>query len=310
MNAKNLTSKFKLLLNYEKEMNYKYQPRFPKEKKDWKRHINFKDFKEDFIYDLSMFGFSPFILKTSKEQLKDPNIMRYKPRNFNYGLMNYVKRKQVNINQNKPISRCISESLKKLNQTPSKEKMFLSQALKQITRKSAHNLFNEENLTSDSNNNMIYIKPKENIKTTAATNSTDNGGLMYSQRKIIFHKVVGFNSNQNSKFESVNDRKVLNSAGLIHKSTNSNLLFQGNNTNNMHNFSSQALIFNNQKIRNSISQLKLVNSMSCAPIPKNSSNNKDMNKTRNKNSYCNRDMLSGYNLFSKARILCKVNLSS
>lgn len=57
---------FETLSKIEKEIPYKYEPIYSKEKPYLKRHICFKDCQRDFIKEL--YGFSPFIYKTVQEQ--------------------------------------------------------------------------------------------------------------------------------------------------------------------------------------------------------------------------------------------------
>ena len=80
----------------DKFINYKYEPHAIKCGKDWKRHIYFKDFKHDFIKELTTYGFSPFVHQPYRVQRQNQHITKYKLIHFNYGYINYVHKKNYN----------------------------------------------------------------------------------------------------------------------------------------------------------------------------------------------------------------------
>ena len=82
-------------LNYKrKNIDYAYEPRIlTQSQSTFKRHVYFKDCIHDFSEEVSLFGFSPFIMKTVKEQQMDKGIIHYKNKLFNDGLLNFVHKK-------------------------------------------------------------------------------------------------------------------------------------------------------------------------------------------------------------------------
>lgn len=88
-------NKWDKLKSIENFINYKYEPHAVKFMKKWHRHIYFKDFKNEFIKELTTYGFSPFVHEDYLSQRRNPNIMKYKPQNFNYGLINYMHKKNI-----------------------------------------------------------------------------------------------------------------------------------------------------------------------------------------------------------------------
>jgi hypothetical protein len=73
-------------------INFSYEPRILSNKTTsrLKRHVYFDDLRKDFIDELSLFGFTPFIPRTFQEQQTDPGIKQFKKKIFNYGFNNYV----------------------------------------------------------------------------------------------------------------------------------------------------------------------------------------------------------------------------
>ena len=80
----------------DKYINYLYEPRFSKKlDSNWKRHLFFTEIKNDFIKDVSSFGFSPYIQETYSNQIRDKNIMKFKKKNYEIGFLNYIHRKYI-----------------------------------------------------------------------------------------------------------------------------------------------------------------------------------------------------------------------
>ena len=65
-----------------------------------KKNIYFSELKKDFINEIEIYGFSPFNSQSFAEQCKNPKIQKIVNNNFNEGLINYVKRKNNNIERN------------------------------------------------------------------------------------------------------------------------------------------------------------------------------------------------------------------
>jgi hypothetical protein len=61
MNIININNKFNKISNLESSLNLKYRPYISKDDSKWKRHIHFKDLQHDFINEVALYGFSPFI---------------------------------------------------------------------------------------------------------------------------------------------------------------------------------------------------------------------------------------------------------
>ena len=72
-------------------VNYEFEPKTNTFNKFGKRNTYFDEMKQEFINDLNTFGFSPYILRTYKDQRRDPNIKKFIRKKFNYGYTNYVK---------------------------------------------------------------------------------------------------------------------------------------------------------------------------------------------------------------------------
>ena len=87
-----LKKQLDLIEHRNKNINFSYEPRFLPNKTTsrLKRHVYFDDFRKDFIDELSLFGFTPFVPKTFQEQQTDPGITQFKKKIFNYGYNNYM----------------------------------------------------------------------------------------------------------------------------------------------------------------------------------------------------------------------------
>ena len=72
-------------------VNYEFEPKTNTFNKFGKRNTYFDEMKQEFINDINTFGFSPYILRTYKDQRRDPNIKKFIRKKFNYGYTNYVK---------------------------------------------------------------------------------------------------------------------------------------------------------------------------------------------------------------------------
>ena len=90
MNISSICNAFAKLNYIDKFIRCRYEPQAVKLKKDRSRHINFKDFKDELRNELTTYGFSPFVLDDYISQRQNPNLMKYRPKDFNYGLINFV----------------------------------------------------------------------------------------------------------------------------------------------------------------------------------------------------------------------------
>lgn len=93
MNIKWINREYNNIKLKEDELNYKFEPPCNKTRKNQKRDINYNDLKQDFIDELAAYGFSPFIHRSYASQKNDKDIKKFKVKNFNYGLSNYIKKK-------------------------------------------------------------------------------------------------------------------------------------------------------------------------------------------------------------------------
>ena len=145
-------------LNYKrKNLDYAYEPRvLTQSNSKFKRHVYFRDCVNDFSEEVSLFGFSPFIMKTVKEQQKDKGIIHYKNKLFSDGLLNFVHKKN---NVNKHIK------AKKINVGSLKKKKSVLNQLSHINmgRELLIKLKKEEELQDDIISNDNNTKRKNSI---------------------------------------------------------------------------------------------------------------------------------------------------
>lgn len=128
MNILRVNKQFDKIKKFEKQINYKYEPRIQKEDPNWRRHMFYKELKDEFIKEVSSYGFSPYIDQPYDLQKKDRNIMKFKKRNYNYGLTNYVRKK--NYKQIRSVSADITKKIKAKNNT--EKGTYLSKVLNHI----------------------------------------------------------------------------------------------------------------------------------------------------------------------------------
>ena len=257
MNIKWVDKAFRGLLLDEKEIDYKYEPKSSRDVKTIfraigsddrkiKRHTHFDDLKEDFIEELTVFGFSPFTHKTFMEQLKDKDIMKYKLKQFNYGLKNYVKKAYTSPNQrsNSVLSNQKNVSLRMINGSGSSSKgHFLYQMLNKVGKlrdedvdymfkdgsKRKVNLEIDKGGDGDGSGGGSGVKKKEG---SGRTNSV----VLNKRNKNKFNCKGGYMSNSsnnsNTYRSNVNIKSVLSNKRIIsHSHTNSNKFGKCINTN-------------------------------------------------------------------------------
>lgn len=175
MNLIFIDREFKRLETLEENLDYEYEPKC--KFKGGKRNIYYLDLKNDFVDEVSTYGFSPFILEKFEQQRKNPNIMRYMNKKFNHGLTNYVKRqnevipkqaitplkrekKKIKIKPKEEIAEEENIYLKRKNvEKKTKKEIFLQKALKNLAN-------NKLNLSSDEDR-MFDVDKDEIGKTTA-----------------------------------------------------------------------------------------------------------------------------------------------
>ena len=74
MNLVLLNKQFDDIKKVEREIEYRYEPRITKEDPKWKRHMFYSELKDEFIKEVSSYGFCPFIEDTYDAQRKNKNI--------------------------------------------------------------------------------------------------------------------------------------------------------------------------------------------------------------------------------------------
>ena len=94
MNINFIGKDFEKLKEIDNYVNYEFEPK--NEIKYGKRNIYFDELKQEFINDVNIYGFSPYIFETILEQRKNPNIKRYINKKFNYGYTNFITIKSKN----------------------------------------------------------------------------------------------------------------------------------------------------------------------------------------------------------------------
>jgi len=111
MNLNLINKEFERLEKIENYLNYQFEPRY--NLKNGKRHIYFKDLEKDFTDELNAYGFSPFIQETYTSQKRNKTIMGYKTNYLNQGLINYVRKKNLDITNKDKIIRPSSQKMVK-----------------------------------------------------------------------------------------------------------------------------------------------------------------------------------------------------
>ena len=219
----------------DKYINYLYEPRFSKKlDSNWKRHLFFTEIKNDFIKDVSSFGFSPYIQETYSNQIRDKNIMKFKKKNYEIGFLNYIHRKYI----------------------------------KSTDLKNNYNTFNylKENINHPYScksleiRRLLFKEEKEKSKKKKSKNNKNNS--FYKMMKIIKNKKLknennnltdrNNNNNKNDNFLS----KALKRIEEQKKKTknlkkNKKIFYTNNNTNNIDDiYDSDNEIIENDKLKN------------------------------------------------------------
>ena len=189
MNLIFIDREFRRLETLEEYLDYEYEPKC--KSKGGKRNIYYLDLKNDFVDEVSTYGFSPFILEKFEKQRKNPNIMRYMNKKFNHGLTNYVKRQNEAIPKQttpslkrekkklkiKPKEEIVEEDniyLKRKNvEKKTKKEIFLQKALKNLAN-------NKLNLSSDED--RMFDGDRDEIGKTATQGVEKTEDI---QKKIV-----------------------------------------------------------------------------------------------------------------------------
>ena len=227
------------LSNYENKINYCFKPFINNvnNNKNFKRHFNFKEIQNDFISEISSFGFSPFINLSFFEQRNNKNIFKFFNENLEYGLLNFVKRRfkinkrnsfdsNLNRNNNNKIKKSNSYFIRKKNifnvnkENEYENNKYLFNIMKKISnekkeRENKNNLsFNFKSIFSKngkflSNSNLnesnIFIKEFSN---SFNKNLFKNNKNILNKNKILFKEKINeiFKEDQN-KNENKNKKK-------------------------------------------------------------------------------------------------------
>ena len=227
------------LSNYENKINYCFKPFINNvnNNKNFKRHFNFKEIQNDFISEISSFGFSPFINLSFFEQRNNKNIFKFFNNNIEYGLLNFVKRRfkinkrnsfdsNLNRNNNNKIKKSNSYFIRKKNifnvnkENEYENNKYLFNIMKKISnekkeRENKNNLsFNFKSIFSKngkflSNSNLnesnIFIKEFSN---SFNKNLFKNNKNILNKNKILFKEKINeiFKEDQN-KNENKNKKK-------------------------------------------------------------------------------------------------------
>lgn len=198
MNIAQINKQFLALQNIEKAINYCFEPRKVKDNSAWRRHMFFKELKDDFIKEVSSYGFSPYIEEPYESQKKDRNIMKFKKGETHRGFQNYVKRKYV-----------LKTHKRNFSKTVDAQSNFLKSAFNQIhsyrpqKRKVTKNTLNEEpNLRNDSSisieklsdeedkeeekefNKNISLQKSMSVRNIDATMSSLSRNLNYPSKRV------------------------------------------------------------------------------------------------------------------------------
>ena len=228
------------LSNYENKINYCFKPFINNvnNNKNFKRHFNFKEIQNDFISEISSFGFSPFINLSFFEQRNNKNIFKFFNENLEYGLLNFVKRRfkinkrnsfDSNLNRNnnnKMLKKSNSYFIRKKNifnvnkENEYENNKYLFNIMKKISnekkeKENKNNLsFNFKSIFSKngkflSNSNLnesnIFIKEFSN---SFNKNLIKNNKNILNKNKILFKEKINeiFKEDQN-KNENKNKKK-------------------------------------------------------------------------------------------------------
>lgn len=239
MNLVLLNKQFDDIKKVEREIEYRYEPRITKEDPKWKRHMFYSELKDEFIKEVSSYGFCPFIEDTYDAQRKNKNIMKFRLLSYNQGMMNYV-RKKYDQKPNRCSSADVSKKRMNIISLNEKSKAFLSKAFRRIDmmkNKKLHRtgslLFNKDVNAYDSSfslhdgaveqNLITKSKSKTNkSKTSFFTSSRNISSSNSGRNKFIFrNSIVNQTELKNMQKEKLNLLKekyfeMINNKSKIH----------------------------------------------------------------------------------------------
>ena len=238
-NLKYILNEMNILKKEEEKINYYFEPIYKKENKYWKRHLNFLDLKQDFIQDMSNYGFSPYLSKTYKEQRDNKNIMRF-CKSQNLGYPGYIK-KIYKPNKKKEIERKGHERANKIK--------FFNRILDANKRKEE---IMERILIKNKDSNNTFLKKifnkLDNSNDHKNKRQKDLTKIKYIKNKLLSPKseikIVNFSGNRNIKINIIDEKKK-----IIDKD-DSSFIYEPivNNTNNNLNVKFRTKLKNDNKI--------------------------------------------------------------
>ena len=292
-------NKFNKLNKYKNYLDIYYNPALKNTQTNIKRHKYFLELEKELNEDLIIFGFCPYINQTFLEQKNNPTIQLYKRKNFNNGLYNYIKKKNIN-----DISSKIHFIRNKYN-TNFSFKIFKKQSnikkyknnsviLSNLKNKNNNSLpeknklrkkiYSSDNIYNSINNNFYIQKYKYKMNSIKEINELHHH-FNLSKQKI--NKVTNENLNKKIKLNLDIDYK----SNLINSSNSLNKLDKYNKIN----------IINKLKI-SKIYHNKLINKIiekfndNKENKEENEDNEKIKNKINNHNNYENENNLIIQNL--------------
>ena len=238
-NLKYILKEMNILRKEEAKINYYFEPIYKKESKYWKRHLNYLDLKQDFIQDISNYGFSPYLSKTYKEQRENKNIMKF-CKSQNLGPPGYIK-KIYKPNKKKEIERKGHDRLNKIKffnriLDANKRKGEIMERIL-IKNKDSNNTFLRKIFNKlDNSNNQKNKRQKELTKMKYIKNK-----ILLSPKNEI--KIVHFSGNSNIKIIIDDKKKIIDK-------DDSSFIYEPmiNNTNNNLNYKLSIKLKNENKI--------------------------------------------------------------
>ena len=238
-NLNSIINEINILKKEEAKVNYYFEPMYTKKNKNWKRHLIFFELRQDFIKDVTDYGFSPYIAKTYSEQKDNKNILRF-CKSQDYGFSDYLKK------IHKPNR--FEEALKNDN-TKEKNIKFLDRILESNKRKKE--IMNKIIMINQKNNNFlckIYDKlnhKEKNEKTKIIKNIKNKILTPKNKKPKIINFLYQLSNDEINKTESYEKNKLKKNLSFIYEST-----FNKNNRNKekMPKYKKQIIYFKYKKI--------------------------------------------------------------
>ena len=216
------------LLNYENKINYCFKPFINNinNNKNWKRYYDFKEIENDFISEISSFGFSPFLNSTFIEQRNNKNIFKFYNENIEYGLLNFIKRR-FKINKRKSFDFKIN---RKNNFNNYDKNLKKSKSINNFIKKKNKNFsVNKEKDDEEEKNNYLFsIMKKMNKDNKNDLENKNNFNLSFNSKIFFKEKILSKKSTLNDSIIFV--KEISNS---FNKSLFKKNLLKSNNLNNL-----------------------------------------------------------------------------